>query len=90
MIKRRGLFPTHALSPLKAGTQQAEIFANSRMNFFSDTDTCDYAISLELKSNNTLIFKSEKAIGYWPDSAVMVRTDSKSPIFTDNLSHFYK
>ena len=84
------IIPHARLAIPKSGNTARGTFANSCMDFFYDTDTCDYAISLELKSYNTLIFKTEKPIGYWPDSAVMVRTGHKSKPFTDNLSHFYK
>lgn len=46
--------------------------------FFLDAD-CE--VALELFSNNTLLFKTEKPIGFWPDSAVMVRTNSDKPAF---------
>lgn len=88
--EKERLIPHARLATPKSGNTASGTFANSCMDFFYDTDTCDYAISLVLKSNNTLIFKSEKAIGYWPDSAVMVRTDGKGPIFTNDFSHFYK
>lgn len=45
--------------------------------FCTDTD-CE--VALELFSNNTLLFKTEKPIGYLPDSAVMVRTSNENPV----------
>lgn len=84
------IIPQARLAMPKSGHTAHGTFANSRMHFFYTTDTCDYAISLELKSNNTLIFKTEEAIDFWPDSAVMVRTRNSCKPFTDDLSHFYK
>jgi hypothetical protein len=84
------IIPNARLAIPKSGNTARGTFANSRMDSFYSIDTCDYAISLELKSYNTLIFKTEKPIGYWPDSAVMVRTGHKSEPFTEDLSHFYK
>ena len=56
---------------------QARLLAPKRGNkavgrFFLDADC---AVTLELFSNKTLLFKTEAPIGFWPDSAVMVRTD---------------
>lgn len=41
----------------------------------------DCAVTLELFSNNTLLFKTDKPIGFWPDSAVMVRINGENPVF---------
>ena len=46
--------------------------------FFSDADC---GVALELFSNNTLLFKTEKPVGFWPDSAVMVRKSCEGPVF---------
>ena len=64
---------------------QARLLTPKRGNravgrFFSDADCW---VTLELFSNNTLLFKTEKPIGFWPDSAVMVRTGSEPPVFAD-------
>ena len=48
--------------------------------FFLDADC---AVTLELFSNNTLLFKSENSIGYWPDSAVMVRSGNACQTFNN-------
>ena len=40
-------------------------------------------LSLELFSKNTLLFKSDKSIDYWPDSAVMVRINDELPLFAE-------
>lgn len=87
---QKRIIPQARLAIPQSGNTAYGTFANSRMHFFHNTDTCDYAISLELKSINTLIFKTEKAIDFWPDSAVMVRIGYSSEDFTDDLSHFYK
>ena len=50
------IIPHARLAIPKSGNTARGTFANSCMDFFYDTDTCDYAISLELKSYNTLIF----------------------------------
>lgn len=62
---------------------QARLLTPKRGNravgrFFSDADCW---VTLELFSKNTLLFKTEKPIGFWPDSAVMVRTGSEPPVF---------
>ena len=46
--------------------------------FFMDAD-CE--VILELFSDNTLLFKTAEKLGFWPDSAVMVRTSSESRVF---------
>lgn len=51
---------------------------NATGRFFLDADC---GVTLELFSNNTLLFKTAEKIGFRPDSAVMVRTDSDSPLF---------
>ena len=62
---------------------QARLFIPKNGNratgrFFLDADC---AVTLELFSNNTLLFKSENSIGYWPDSAVMVRSGNACQTF---------
>ena len=62
---------------------QARLLAPSRGNkaagrFFLDADC---AVTLELFSNNTLLFRTEELIGFWPDSAVMVRTNYDTPVY---------
>ena len=57
---------------------QALVLAPARGNkatgrFFLEADC---AVTLELFSNNTLLFKTSKQLGFWPDSAVMVRVDT--------------
>lgn len=62
---------------------QARLLVSKRGNraigrFFSDADC---GVALELFSNNTLLFKTEKPVGFWPDSAVMVRKSCEGPVF---------
>lgn len=62
---------------------QAHLLVPTRGNtatgrFFLDADC---GVTLELFSDNTLLFKTAKKIGFWPDSAVMVRISSDSPVF---------
>ena len=61
---------------------QARLLAPMRGNtavgrFFLDADC---AVTLELFSNNTLLFKTAEKLGFWPDSAVMVRTNYDNPV----------
>ena len=61
---------------------QARLLAPTRGNkavgrFFLDADC---AVTLELFSNNTLLFKTAEKLGFWPDSAVMVRTNYENPV----------
>jgi phosphatidate cytidylyltransferase len=35
----------------------------------------------ELFSNNSILFKTDEPLGFWPDSAVMVRSGNSSPNF---------
>ena len=56
---------------------QARLLASSRGNkaagrFFLDADC---AVTLELFSKNTILFKTGEKFGFWPDSAVMVRAN---------------
>lgn len=58
---------------------QAHLLVPTRGNtatgrFFLDVDC---GVTLELFSDNTLLFKTAKKLGFWPDSAVMVRISSK-------------
>ena len=62
---------------------QAHLLVPTRGNtatgrFFLDADC---GVTLELFSDNTLLFKTAKKLGFWPDSAVMVRRSSDSPVF---------
>ena len=62
---------------------QAHLLVPTRGNtatgrFFLDADC---GVTLELFSDNTLLFKTAKKLGFWPDSAVMVRISSDSPVF---------
>ena len=66
---------------------QARLLAPSRGNkaagrFFLDADC---AVTLELFSNNTLLFKTGEKLGFWPDSAVMVRTASEPPAVAESI-----
>ena len=61
---------------------QARLLAPERGNkatgcFFLDADC---GVTLELFSDNTLLFKTAEKLGFWPDSAVMVRTSSDNPL----------
>ena len=62
---------------------QAHLLAPTRGNkavgrFFLDADC---AVTLELFSKNTLLFKTAEKLGFWPDSAVMVRTNDDNPVY---------
>lgn len=62
---------------------QAHLLVPTRGNtatgrFFLDADC---GVTLELFSDNTLLFKTAKKLGFWPDSAVMVRISCDSPVF---------
>ena len=62
---------------------QARLLAPKRGNravgrFFLDADC---GVTLELFSDNTLLFKTAEKLGFWPDSAVMVRISSEAPVF---------
>lgn len=62
---------------------QARLLAPAQGNkaagrFFLDADC---AVTLELFSNNTLLFKTGEKLGFWPDSAVMVRTNDDNPVY---------
>ena len=51
---------------------------NKAEGHFFDTNC---AVTLELFSNNTILFKTDEPLGFWPDSAVMVRSGNSSPNF---------
>ena len=62
---------------------QAHLLVPTRGNkatgrFFLDSDC---GVTLELFSDNTLLFKTSEKLGFWPDSAVMVRISSENQIF---------
>ena len=65
---------------------QARLLAPVRGNtatgrFFLEADC---AVTLELFGNNTLLFKTDKQLGFWPDSAVMVRRSCEPPLSTED------
>ena len=61
---------------------QASLFipkhGNKAEGHFFDTNC---TVTLELFSNNTILFKTNEPLGFWPDSAVMVRSGNSSPNF---------
>lgn len=61
---------------------QASLFipkhGNKAEGHFFDTNC---AVTLELFSNNTILFKTDEPLGFWPDSAVMVRSGNSSSNF---------
>lgn len=61
---------------------QASLFipkhGNKAEGHFFDTNC---AVTLELFSNNTILFKTNEPLGFWPDSAVMVRSGNSSSNF---------
>lgn len=60
---------------------QARLLAPTRGNTATGRFSldADCAVTLELFSNNTLLFRTAEKLGFWPDSAVMVRTASEPP-----------
>ncbi len=60
----------HLLLPTRGNTATGRFFLDA-----------DCGVTLELFSDNTLLFKTAKKLGFWPDSAVMVRISSDSPVF---------
>lgn len=60
----------HLLVPTRGNTATGRFFLYA-----------DCGVTLELFSDNTLLFKTAKKLGFWPDSAVMVRISSDSPVF---------
>ena len=68
-------------TPLPQACLYAPISGNTALGrFFLDAD-CE--VTLELFSNNTLLFKSEEPLGFCPDSAVMVRVSNEKPVFAE-------
>ncbi len=61
---------------------QASLFipkhGNKAEGHFFDTNC---TVTLELFSNNTILFKTYEPLGFWPDSAVMVRSGNSSSNF---------
>lgn len=65
---------------------QLPMSGNSAVGYFVGNEipfagTCNCGVTLELFSTNTLLFRTDTSIGYWPDSAVMVRVNSENPAF---------
>ena len=60
---------------------QARLLAPTRGNTATGRFSldADCGVTLELFSNNTLLFRTAGKLGFWPDSAVMVRTASEPP-----------
>ena len=72
------LFPQAFLQLPKSGNKAVGYFAADEIPF---AGKCNSGVSLELFSNNTMLFVTRESIGFWPDSAVMVRTSSECPVF---------
>lgn len=72
------LFPQAFLQLPKSGNKAVGYFAADEIPF---AGKCNCGVSLELFSNNTMLFRTGESIGFWPDSAVMVRTSSEAPVF---------
>ena len=68
-----------SMTPLPQACLLAPTLGNIAVGrFFLDADC---TVTLELFSKNTLLFKTGEQLGFWPDSAVMVRTSCDNPIF---------
>ncbi len=76
--EERRLIPQAVLPLPNSGNMAIGRFANNEIPFAGN---CNSGLSIELFSNNTLLYKTDKAIGFWPDSAVMVRINSENPVF---------
>lgn len=72
------LFPQASLLLPKSGNSAVGHFVGNEIPF---AGTCNCGVTLELFSINTLLFRTDTSIGYWPDSAVMVRVNSENPDF---------
>ena len=72
------LFPQAFLQLPKSGNKAVGYFAADEIPF---AGKCNCGVSLELFSNNAMLFRTGESIGFWPDSAVMVRTSSEAPVF---------
>lgn len=72
------LVPQAFLPLPKNGNKAVGHFASDQISF---AGKCNCGVTLELFSNNTLLFRTSKSVGFWPDSAVMVRTSSENPVF---------
>ena len=72
------LFPQAFLQLPKSGNKAVGYFAADENPF---AEKCNCGVSLELFSNNTMLFRTAESIGFWPDSAVMVRASSQLPVF---------
>ena len=65
-------------TPLPQARLSLPKHGNKAEGHFFDTNC---AVTLELFSNNTILFKTDEPLGFWPDSAVMVRSGNGSPNF---------
>ena len=65
-------------TPLPQARLSLPKHGNKAEGHFFDTNC---AVTLELFSNNTILFKTDEPLGFWPDSAVMVRSGNSSPNF---------
>lgn len=72
------LFPQAFLQLPKSGNKAVGYFVADEIPF---AGKCNCGVSLELFNNNTMLFRTGESIGFWPDSAVMVRASSESPVF---------
>lgn len=70
------ILPQAFLLMPKSGNKAAGRFSCSEIPYDA---SCN--VILELFSDNTLLFRTEKPVGCWPDSAVMVRKNRDNPIF---------
>ena len=68
------------LAPQKGSRINGTFIDVNSISFYG-TITSKVNLSLELFSKNTLLFKTDKSIDYWPDSVVMVRINDELPLF---------
>ena len=49
-----------------------------------------FPITFKLKSLDTLTFKIDGEVNYWPESAILIRKNSENPTFSTEIVDLYK
>lgn len=76
------MIPQACIAVPQNGNKAAGTIVNQYFSVFQNYPRNEYyPLCLELESFDTLTFKIDGNVNYWPDSAVMVRTSSECPVF---------
>ena len=92
MIDTAGeVIPQACIAVPKNGNKAAGNIVNQYFSVFQNYPRNEYyPLCLELKSLDTLTFKIDGNVNYWPDSAILVRKSSENSVFSTKVVELYK